>query len=1036
MQPFTQVRLKDDVGRIGFLGEESRERNGRRLCKVVFADGQAHFIPEDQLEPLPTAPEDPIELLTAGKFAEAQLLHQTLTTVRLTGKLANVLHSMDMTGTDFYAYQFKPIVKLLNSPTRGLLIADEVGLGKTIEAGLLWTELRARFNYRRLLVVCPAMLRTKWVEEFKKRFGVQADMVGAHELHERLIDTADGQAPAGHALVCSMQGLRPQKGWGDAERAGGAASELARFLTSRQHEEPLLDLLIIDEAHYMRNRETMTSQLGRLLRDVSHYVVLLSATPIHLRSTDLFQLLNMADEDLFDRPEAFDSILEANGPLVEAREHVLTGQASPEAITRILAKAAGHHLMRGNRQLESLLSTPLTEADLRDHDAVNSLARRIENINLLGHVLTRTRKREVTEWRVIREPIPEVVSITEEERAFYEAVTGTVRQYASRTNAHTGFLLVTPQRQMSSSMPAALRAWQQRLTATEDELAEDLGDDPDRTSEDRPVVEALVERAATFGDFAALRNTDSKYTRLRTLLQQFLATHPSEKVVLFSYFRATLRYLHERLSEDGVQSIVLQGGEANKDAVLARFAAANGPSVLLSSEVGSEGIDLQFCRILVNYDLPWNPMRVEQRIGRLDRLGQAAKKIIIWNLFYEDTIDARIYDKLYERLEIFERTLGGLEPILGETIRTLTLDLLTGNLTPEEESARIDQTSLALSNRRQEEELLEEQARSFAAFGDFILNEVKAARDLSRHISSEDLRQYVTTFVGEHFPGSEVAPVSGDSDRWRISLSPRAQESLDNYVRRERLDGLTRLTMNEPRSTLCRFDNTVLASKDPRVETINQLHPLIRFIGERLREPGACRYPAIAVRLDRSACGEAFRPGMYVFGAQLWSISGLQDIEHLFFSAALDGENVIQLSDADAEKLVMSAAKSGRTWLAARTTLDLDHVRDIANDVCLAHADRAYDVRVAEVQAQNEDRADIQERSITRHYESRRFVLTSVRDRHVAHGRMPLARATEAQLASLGRQYERERIRINSGRNLTKRKLEACVGVICVEAEP
>src|SRR6185369_3858452 len=126
-----------------------------------------------------------------------------------------------------------------------------------------------------------------------------------------------------------------------------------------------------------------------------------------------------------------------------------------------------------------------------------------------------------------------------------------------------------------------------------------------------------------------------------------------EKVVLFSSFRATLKYLSERLNADGMTNISLMGGgKINKDDVLKQFKLQYGPQVLLSSEVGGEGIDLQFCRVLVNYDLPWNPMRVEQRIGRIDRLGQKAEKIIIWNLFYEDTIDARIYQRLYKKLDL------------------------------------------------------------------------------------------------------------------------------------------------------------------------------------------------------------------------------------------------------------------------------------------------------------------------------------------------------------------------------------------------
>jgi superfamily II DNA/RNA helicase len=123
------------------------------------------------------------------------------------------------------------------------------------------------------------------------------------------------------------------------------------------------------------------------------------------------------------------------------------------------------------------------------------------------------------------------------------------------------------------------------------------------------------------------------------------------------------------------------GNDIDKSAVIEQFRIDPTIRVLLSSEVASEGVDLQFSRFLINYDLPWNPMKVEQRIGRIDRLGQQAEKIFIWNLVYDDTIDSRILTRLYQRLDLFERALGRMEAILGEEIQHLTRDLLTGTLT-------------------------------------------------------------------------------------------------------------------------------------------------------------------------------------------------------------------------------------------------------------------------------------------------------------------------------------------------------------------
>ena len=295
MTPGSRVRIKADPGRVGVITGRKRERARRVYWQVMFAEG-SDFVLEAQLESISEDLEDPIVLLEQGKFGRARDLRGNLTYIRLNGRLANLIYSMETTNTDFYAYQFKPVVNFLESPSNGILVADEVGLGKTIEAGLIWTELRSRLDARRLLVLCPAMLREKWREELLNRFGIAAEIAGAADIQRRFAEFRHRRR-FDYALIGSMQGLRPRRGWDAEPPRAGSASELARYLLDNADEDPLLDLLIVDEAHYMRNPEAMTASLGRLLRDVADHVVLLSATPIHLRNRDLYQLLNLVDED-------------------------------------------------------------------------------------------------------------------------------------------------------------------------------------------------------------------------------------------------------------------------------------------------------------------------------------------------------------------------------------------------------------------------------------------------------------------------------------------------------------------------------------------------------------------------------------------------------------------------------------------------------------------------------------------------------------------------------------------------------------------
>ncbi|MGM0597687.1 MAG: SNF2-related protein [Myxococcota bacterium] len=441
MNPGTSVRLISDPGRQGITTGRERVRGGRKFLQVQFPDFN-QFIAEKQLEIVQAEVEDAYDLFCKGKFGRARDLRGAITHIRLSGRLADLIYSMDTTHTDFYPYQFKPVLNFLESPSGGILIADEVGLGKTIEAGLIWTELRSRYDTRRLMVLSPAMLREKWKFELQRRFGIKTDIVDAAETLQVFKEYRTGDIND-FAIVSSMQGLRPIRHWEDDDTLlNRAAVRLARFLDENAHDEPLLDLLIIDEAHYLRNPESMTSKLGRLLRDVANHVVLLSATPIHLKSLDLFHLLNLVDEDSFNQVHVFDDILNANAPLIKAREMILGGDNNPESFLEQLQEAQGHVLLSENRQLKAIIDNPPTKSQFTDNTYRSRLAYHLENINLLGRAVSRTRKREVTEWRVVREAVPEKIELTPVEKEFYAKVTSLVRQYCLESNAHEGFYLL------------------------------------------------------------------------------------------------------------------------------------------------------------------------------------------------------------------------------------------------------------------------------------------------------------------------------------------------------------------------------------------------------------------------------------------------------------------------------------------------------------------------------------------------------------------------------------------------------------------
>jgi len=1024
------VRLKGDPGRVGILTGKERHA-GSRYLQVRFGDG-TQWIPADELEVVRPEGDSPLDMLRRGRLAGPADLYRTLTHIRLSGRLSNFIYSLETTDTDFYAYQFKPVVKLLQSAGTGILVADEVGLGKTIEAGLIWTELRSRFDLQRLLVVCPAMLRDKWVRELKHRFGVRAAVCDAGDLTTKLRAISRGEESE-LAVVASLQGLRPPAGWDDADRAEGPRAELARLLSEGAEGEPLVDLLVIDEAHYMRNAETMTAALGRLLRDVSQYAVLLSATPVHLKSEDLFNVLRIVDEDAFSRRDVFELIRQANEDLVTARDEVLTGQTTAESLGVRLTRALAHPLLEGNRQLESLVEDLKGAPDLKPTKARVAIAARLEAANLFGFSVTRTRRREVKEWRAVRSPVTLRVPMNALESRFYQLVTETVRDFAERSGDNEGFLLATPQRQVASCMAAALWYWSQDQPELAEEMGEELGIDLPETEPAGigPLVAELRARAAALGDLKGLTREDSKYDRLRSELRAATSDEPDRKVVLFSSFRHTLKYLDTRLQKDGFSCALLLGGDKEAEEVLRSFKDPLGPTVLLSSEVGSEGIDLQFSWTLVNYDLPWNPMRVEQRIGRLDRIGQASDKVVIWNLIHEATIDERIYDRLYERLGIFYRTLGGLEPILGERLKALERDLFRRSLTPEQQMQRIDQTATAIENQRQLDEKLEEEATSLVAYGDYIVQQVHAARDLSRRLRSEDLRRYALDYLARHYMGCRMVEDPSDAAVVEIDLSAEARHDLSEFLKERRLGSVTALARAGP-AVRCRFENRLRAGARAGEEVVSQLHPLIRFVARETEARNMVVRPALAARLTITDPGLEVPRGDYRIAVSRWVFEALRPSEQLWFGAERLDQNGA-LSDENAERLVMAVAEHGVEWPAAVDELNLEDAGRTLETSLLERSWRAYEARVEEMRAQNEDLADAQRKSLETHLRVQREKYDLQLAKHRRLGNRGLEKATLKNVETLTKRIDQEKARIERRRQLTAHFEEIAVAVLRVE---
>nr|MCU0973138.1 ATP-dependent helicase [Burkholderiales bacterium] len=686
--------------------------------------------------------------------------------------------------------------------------------------------------------------------------------------------------------------------------------------------------------------------------------------------------------------------------------------------------------LAGSQQLAAILADPPNDKKLESPAYRAELADALERVNLLSHVVTRTRKRDVEERRVHRDVQREGVPMTPTERALYEAVTQATREYALRNGISDGFLLATPQRMMTSCPAAIAEAWAGGAVPMS-ELEEDVESEyQDETDSDaapaslRETIAALVPRAV---DIADLRRNDSKFRRLMEVAGNYLRQHPVEKIVLFTTYRATARYLARRLTEEGLPTRLLMGGQVQtKQEVIDEFRQSTTQRVLVSTEVASEGVDLQFCRVLVNYDLPWNPTRVEQRIGRIDRLGQKSELIHIWNLYFEGTIDERIVSRLLNRLRIFEEALGEAEAVVGETIRRLEADLLSRPLTPEEEERQIDRAAQALENLRLQREELERNAAHMMAHGQRVIERIEAARELSRRVTEDDLLGYTRDYLSRYWTGHRFAPDGQDPRLVTIQLPGELAAKLDEFMRAEGLGGKSQLPAGLARA--CRFLNKISETGRRGEEVIHQFHPLVRYISRDLQLRNEHFYPLVSARTSAQTLDGVASQGRYAFYVRSWVFKGVRDEEFLS-AAAVDLATGRLLTEDESDRLLQTVRLSGEDWLEASVTVPADLVvRRLEESE--GELDSRYREAKQRKQNENSDRARFQLESIQRHLDRRIPTLRETMLSHLARGNKSLAAATQGQIDKLNARMSARKERIRQQEQVTSEKHFICAGVI------
>ncbi|KKH46082.1 DEAD/DEAH box helicase [Methanosarcina sp. 1.H.A.2.2] len=674
------VRLVN-TDRVGVICEGPKNINGE-IYYVLFIGDSHKTYSEESLEPAKAKKADVITTLQKRNFVSLKDFTSYLTYIKVERPLSNNLYSFLSSRTEFQVHQFKPLLKYLGSPYQRLLIADEVGVGKTIEAGIVYTELLSRHNLKNVLVMCPSSLRYKWQKEFKKRFNEDFAIIDSQIM--KLFFRKYEKYPNGVSLkgIVSIQTLRSDE----------ILKELERLQIS-------WDLIIIDEAHHMRNEGTKSNELGKILSLSSEGMLLLSATPLQLGNKDLFNLFNIMLPEEFDNFSTFEEQVKPN-------EHInlalmkISKKYSPGSILESLQN------VEATSQRERFLSNPnynfcvdlLNLRSALGNDDVVNLQRKLSELNVLSHIYTRTKKNEISMEFPLREPITIKVEFSNIEREFYNRVSDLFLNM--HPGCPAGFLLQMPCRQVASCIPATISYLKDICYSRELKLDIEDFDDESFLDEKLKLSDSDLPKIKELILFAEhnLNQQDSKTREFIKTITKVLDNGEVKKVIIFSFFKRTLNHLELLLKERGFYTARIDGDVPfiEREYIIENFSKPDGYQILLSSDVGGEGLDMQFCNCIFNYDLPWNPMKIEQRIGRLDRYGQTSSKIHIYNFSIENTIESDIFLRLCNRIGVFEQYVGELEPILGSEIKQLTTEIFNTKLTPEQQKERADKIALVI----------------------------------------------------------------------------------------------------------------------------------------------------------------------------------------------------------------------------------------------------------------------------------------------------------------------------------------------------
>lgn len=842
----------------------------------VFVDGEIKTFYDGQVQKIDTAP--------AYSWIDLSTLQSNLTAYEINNPSAGNLYSLNAARIDFVPYQFRPALKLIKSDEPKILIADSVGVGKTIEAGLIIKELEARNELDNILIICPKPLvaERKWELEMR-RFDEDFIPLDGAILRQAISDThRDEEWPARYNKAIIPYSILDGRVYEGEEHRRGRQYGLLDLDPA-----PHFDLVIIDEAHHIRNGsldkdKAYAYKCVRYFCEHADAVVMLTATPLQTSDDDLFTLMNLLRPDVIMDKDVFRMMSRPN-EFIYRCSHAIRGagegwrETAIAELTNIKSTQWGENVIAKNPLYADIIGR-LEKPEISREKRVK-LVSDVESLHSFSTMLNRTRRKDIQDFCIRRSYTVETSFTPQQYDLHNELLKFEFDALAKLHNVRNiPFMMSTIRRQAASCIFGLAPHIRDLITRRFDQMVEDPDVDLDEYDLDAKATSTLMSLAQHVLNLAdMLPEEDPKLESVLKIIDE-KQKQDNNKIILFSSFRHTLSYLERKLRALNYRVAQINGGIKDDDrrALRERFERDKSDpealDILLFTEVGSEGLDYQFCDTMINYDLPWNPMRIEQRIGRIDRRGQKSEAVNIYNIITADTVDADIYSRCLMRIGIFERSIGECEEVLGAIGAQIEQIAVSTVLTDEERRIKLEQMADNEVRRMQELSKLEDEER--ALFG-FDLSNYTAAKEIkdaeSPWISPLNIQRLVERYLRDRL--GEGQYIIGASELKLIRLSKEARMILlEDFRKLSNIRSALKrrwenyLKGSEPMHKLTFTSET--ASKERKAFFITPVHPLVKQ---------AARYYATSnvsyIHLEYYS--DELPEGTYPFSIYAWSYVGL-----------------------------------------------------------------------------------------------------------------------------------------------------------------